>query len=174
MRKKLEVLKKVVEERSGCSLTTNTRKREFTHARSVYCKLARRINNGGHQFPYSAIGELINKDHATVMHNINVIFPFAMKEEKYRNLYQELSSSIDEDFSDEQIEIHSQGIQNLYQEIYKRDSVITELRSRNYVSSKLSSLLHDLDSEELDHVFEKISITVKVVKNQRGAYSKKY
>ena len=171
MRSKLEVLKKIVEERSGCSLTENTRKREFTYARAVYFKLAREIKDGDFKLSYSKIGKTLNKDHATVMHNINVIFPFAMKDEKYRKIYQELNYCIDDDFSEEQIKIHSDGIKRLYEEIYKRDDKISELMYMNNTLKKFNEFSQGLTTKELEQLYEKMSLTVKVIKNQRGCYA---
>ena len=171
MRNKLEVLKRIVEERVGFDLTLNTRKREYTYGRAVFCKLAREIKLGGIQTPYSKIGEVINKDHATVMHNIKNVFPFAIKEEKYNRVYQELTFCVDEDFSEDQVKIHANGIKKLYDEIYKQHEKISELMYINSTLKKFNQFTDGLSPEELDQLYEKVNLTVKVIKSQRDCYA---
>jgi len=84
MKSKLEMLVGLIENETGFDIKKRDRKREVTYARALYCKLAREIIEDGERYSYSKIGRFIKRDHASVMHNSNVIFPFAMKEDDYK------------------------------------------------------------------------------------------
>ena len=65
-----EIIKKEVDYYFGFDIARKTRLRQFIDARSIYYKLSR-----DHVRPisYSAIGEKVKVNHATVMHGIKTI-----------------------------------------------------------------------------------------------------
>lgn len=64
-------LQRLVEKSVGFSILLNKRTMEMVEARSVYYKVCREKLN----MSYQAIGNTLNKDHATVMHSIKNVFP---------------------------------------------------------------------------------------------------
>jgi|VirMetMinimDraft_7_1064189.scaffolds.fasta_scaffold01118_27 hypothetical protein len=58
---------------TGMDISTKSRKRDYCIARSVYCAVARKFFDK--KVPYEVIGIPINRDHATVIHNSNNIYP---------------------------------------------------------------------------------------------------
>ena len=59
-------LRTQLEGQSGYKLITKNRKQEITFIRQVYYAKARRMG-----YPFSAIGNSLNRNHATVLHGIN-------------------------------------------------------------------------------------------------------
>ena len=64
----INVIKDIVEEMTGLDIAIKTRKRNFTDARQIYCKIARDENPS--TVTTTKIGEIINRDHATVIHSV--------------------------------------------------------------------------------------------------------
>ena len=123
MKSKLEILADLVETETGLNIRKRNRRREVTYARALYCKLARDVREEGDRYSYKKIGNVISKDHATVMHNINVIFPSAMKEQKYKYLYNEVDTNKDGQVSDKEIKkakeiLYKANIRNNNNEFY--------------------------------------------------------
>ena len=168
MKSKLEILADLVESETGFNIRKRNKKREVTYARALYCKLAREIREDGDQYNYSKIGRAIKRDHATVLHNINVIFPFAIKEYKYKYLYDCMQVLINEDYNEDDLEERKNTIKDLQDAIKVRDEKIIELKRDNI---RFNVLVDGLTLEERNQLYEKIALTVKVIKAQRGAYA---
>ena len=73
MNKLKEILEFVVIETTE-DITSKSREQAISDARAIYCKLAREHTN----FSFKAIGESLNRNHATVIHAINNVFPTAV------------------------------------------------------------------------------------------------
>ena len=73
MKKLKEILEFVVRETTE-DITSKSREQAISDARAIYCKLAREHTN----FSFKAIGESLNRNHATVIHAINNVFPTAV------------------------------------------------------------------------------------------------
>jgi len=168
MKSKLEMLVGLIENETGFDIKKRDRKREVTYARALYCKLAREIIEDGERYSYSKIGRFIKRDHASVMHNINVIFPFAMKEDDYKYLYESMQVLINEDFNEESFLDSKKTIQGLKDAIAQRDEKIFQLKRDNL---RFNVLVDGLTLEERNALYEKIALTAKVIKAQRGAYA---
>lgn len=168
MKSKLETLARLIEKETKFNIRKRDKKREVTYARALYCKLAREIREDGERYTYSKIGRVIKRDHATVLHNINVIFPFAIKEYKYKYLYDCMQVLINEDYSDDDLEERKNTIKDLQDAIKVRDEKIIELKRDNI---RFNVLVDGLSLEERNELYEKVSLTVKVIKAQRGAYA---
>lgn len=168
MKSKLEILADLVESETGFNIRKRNRRREVTYARALYCKLARDIREEGDRYSYKKIGNVISKDHATVLHNINVIFPFAIKEYKYKYLYDCIRVLINEDYSDSDLEERKNTIKDLQDAIKVRDEKIIQLKRDNL---RFNVLADGLTLEERNELYEKVALTAKVIKAQRGAYA---
>ena len=102
MTSRLLSLKKIIENEVGHKLHTSCRKRQHTYARAIYYKVAREMG-GPRPYSLTEIGDVINRDHATVRHGLLVAFPFAMKEHPYRILYLTMKAMfVDENGGDEE------------------------------------------------------------------------
>ena len=162
------MLVSLVESETGFNIRKRDRKREVTYARALYCKLAREIMEEGERYSYSKIGKVIGKDHASVMHNINTIFPFAMKEGNYKFLYNCIKVLINENYNEDDLEEQKNTIKDLQEGIANRDKKIIELKRENL---RFNVLVDGLTLEERNELYEKIALTAKVIKAQRGAYA---
>ena len=168
MKNKLETLARLIEKETKFNIRKRDKKREVTYARALYCKLAREIREDGERYTYSKIGRVIKRDHATVLHNINVIFPFAIKEHKYKYLYDCMQVLINEDYSDNDLEERKNTIKDLQDAIKVRDEKIIELKRDNI---RFNVLVDGLTLEERNELYEKVALTARVIKAQRGAYA---
>ena len=162
------MLVNLVESETGFDIRKRDRKREVTYARALYCKLAREIMEEGERYSYNKIGKVIGKDHATVMHNINVIFPFAMKEGNYKFLYNCIKVLINENYNEDDLEEQKNTIKDLQEGIIDRDKKIIQLKRENL---RFNVLVDGLSLDERNELYEKIALTAKVIKAQRGAYA---
>lgn len=75
-----------IKEKTGIDIAEQNRKEDVTFIRSIYCKIMRDTTRRS----LEVIGKTINRGHCTVLHNINNIFPHAMKSKPHRALYYEL------------------------------------------------------------------------------------
>jgi recombinational DNA repair protein RecR len=74
----------VVSDVTGIDITANSRKRNIIYGRVIYYRIARDITSHS----LSAIGEPLNKDHATVLWHLQNNFDvIKLYEPKYYNLY---------------------------------------------------------------------------------------
>ena len=163
------MLVNLVETETGYNIRKRDRRREVTYARALYCKLAREIIQDEERYSYSKIGKAIGKDHATILHNVNVIFPFAMKEDSFNFLYHCIKILIKNDnFNKDDFEERKDTIKDLQKGIATRDKEIVQLKRDNL---RFNSLVDGLTLEERNDLYEKISLTVKVIKAHRGAYA---
>lgn len=168
MRNRLVSIKRIIENEVGERIDTKNRKRMVTYARAVFCQLGRDLG-----FSYDAIGSVINKDHATVMHNVKNIFPFSQKEYYYRNLYEtakhlkyfkedrEAQAEVKQEFN-ALMEL-SKKIDELQKE---RDALSFKLMLLQKDESKLTSLFDGLQEHEIEEVYNKMTIFVKAIKSR--------
>ena len=169
MKNRLRSLKIAIEKEFGHIIHTPLRKREYTYARAVYCKIAREMSNG--TITHSEIGKSINRDHATVMHSIKVVFPFAMREKFFKDLYEALSLI----YQPEQIN-PVEELKMSETDTTLRNRVINLIRQNKELKYKLQSiekgnelfepLFRDLSYDELNEVHDKMKIMVKAIKSR--------
>lgn len=166
MKSRLISLKRIVEKEVGHKLHTPNRKRNYTYARAIFCKVAREMRTPK-PYSLSEIGEMLNRDHATVLHNINVVFPFAVQESSFRLLYLTLRAIFvtgngeDEDFD----EVHTLGEKIVMLE--KENSALKQkLDLLKFGSNSFDRLIEGLSKEEIDEVYEKLDIMVRAIKSR--------
>ena len=83
MSKDLSLLYSIIGDHFLLNLSTRSRKREYVDARNIYYKLSRELL--GHT--YDSIGELVNKDHASVIHGIKCLDFLLTYDKKTKNIY---------------------------------------------------------------------------------------
>lgn len=162
MKDKLKQLKKQIELVVESSIDTPSRKRPLTYARAVFCKVGREQLG----LTYSELGDALKRDHATVMHSIRVVFPFAMQESRFQTLYEVLVEEY-------QVK-RKRPAKRISDAAQRKLTVIQQLREENAfmkerikVGDKFYGLVDDLNAEELDEIYEKLNLFVKVaIKNR--------
>jgi len=166
MKDRLRSLKVIIEKEVGFRIDTKGRKRRVTYARAVYCKIARELNDSDRAISLEAIGEVINRDHASVLYNIKVIFPFSQEEKEYRILYEAVKAMFifneEKDNFDERKEIAERLI-----ELEKENQALKyRLLLVAREGSRFDKMTDGLNAEELDEIYEKLDIMVRSIKNR--------
>lgn len=167
MRDRLISLKEMIEKEVGFSLTQKSNKRERTYARAVYCKVAREMS-GESERPVSLqlVGEVINRDHTTVMHNLNVIFQFAVMERPYKRLYETMRAI----FVLSEVEEYTEANKDLAERIIELKKENEELQGRlkmmELEGSRFTDLTVGLGRSDMDEVYEKLAIFVKALRSR--------
>jgi isocitrate/isopropylmalate dehydrogenase len=171
MRSKLVSIKRIVESEIGERIDTRNRTRYLTYARAVYCRMGRDMG-----LSLSAIGKEINRDHATVLHSVNNIFDFAMQDPYYKRLYQTLSVVFQdaakreipkmEDF-DAMLKL-SEKVEELQKE---NDALRHKLLLLRDSDNRFINLFEGLNEDELDEVYNKLNIFVKVIRGRVYSYA---
>ena len=169
MKNRLTSLKHAIEKEFGHIIHTPLRKREYTYARAVYCKIAREMSNGA--ITHSEIGKSINRDHATVMHSIKVVFPFAMREATFKELYDDLSMVFQPEQYSPLYDLKRVNTEELLKErIYKlieqNKSYRTKVKLLDDANTMFNHLYEGLNEEELQEVHDKLSIMVKAIRSR--------
>lgn len=116
-------LKKIINQKFGVDINTNTRKRDFVNARLVYAKILRERG-----YTFESIARSINRDHATIIYYVRCAMHIFMQdkflEKKYVECKELLFGSIDpttivsneqvipEDFSNLMSQINSLTAEN--------------------------------------------------------------
>jgi hypothetical protein len=166
MKSRLISIKRIIEKEVGESISTKRRTTGLTYARAVYCKVAREM--GGQNSPtLSEIGKVINKDHSSVFHNINVIFPFAVKESSFRELYLTLRAIFVDNLEEPSRFGDMRALSEKIVDLEKGNASLQHrLNLLRYESRKFEKLVEGLNKEEIDEVFDKMNIFVKAIKNR--------
>ncbi len=165
---KLEIVQEIIESRLGLKLNENTRKRKYINARVLFYALAYHETKYG----YQKVGRYMGKTHATVLHALNNTLPHVLKENIYKNLYDELKIFLEDDIDEEDLLLYQRGISNLYSELAKKEKMIKELSlqivSMKCEKDKINNLFKDLTHEEVEVLLDKMNLHSKVIKTQRS------
>jgi hypothetical protein len=123
--------------------------------------------NGPRSYSLAEIGQVINRDHASVLHNLNVIFPFAIQEGSFNTLYLTMKAMfIDNKEADEnfdEVKTLAERVLSLEKE---NASLIHKLDLLKYGNNKFDRLIEGLSKDEMQEVYEKMNIFVKAIKNR--------
>lgn len=157
----------MVEKEVGHKIHTNTRKRSYTYARAVYCKVAREMNEAK-PYSLSEIGDVINRDHATVLHSLNTVFPFAMQEPSFKFMYLTLRAIfVDAKEDIEEAFNEAEALRDVIIKVEKNNaSLKNRLDDLKSSSIKFNSLVDGLSKEELDEVYERLDLIVRSIKSR--------
>jgi hypothetical protein len=120
--KEMKKIQLTIEKETGKKLTASHRDREHVYARTIYFKLCRERTHK----TLKEIGESINKNHATVLHALNNIFPMLMDyEPKFKLLYSKIANDTDL----EPIEIRFEKLKMKYDVLkYQIDTLPNKLK----------------------------------------------
>jgi hypothetical protein len=169
MKSTLVSIKKIIEKEVGRRIDTKDRYRDLTYARSVYCKVGRDLYEANNKAAtYTLIGKVIGRTHATVLHNIEVVFPFAIQQRQYKYLYETLTEmflnqvKVDSGLSEEERFSFAERIILLEKENaalqHKLDLVLG--------NNNFNSITNGLSDEEMAEVYERLDLMVRSIKNR--------
>jgi len=170
MKNKLISIKKIIEREVGRRIDTKDRYRDLTYARAIYCKIGRDLYEHNHkEATYTLIGNVIGRTHATVLHNIEVVFPFAIQQRQYKYLYETLTElflnqvKADSKLREEDILSLSERIINLEKENSALKHKIQLLTSG---PNNLEKMTDGLSDEEMAEVRERLELMIKSIKSR--------
>ena len=167
MKNKLISIKRIIESEVGERIDTKNRRRDLTYARSVYCKVGRDMG-----YSLSAIGNVINRDHATVLHNLRVVFPFGQNENAYKKLYKTMTAVANKMAEEEELDAEREF--NIVKELSKKleklhkenASLCHKLQLVENENSIFLKMIEGLNEEELKEIYDKLEIMVKAIKSR--------
>ena len=166
MKDKLRQLKKEIEATVEHVIDTPSRKRPLTYARAVFCKVGREQLG----LTFEEIGNALNRDHATVMHSINVVFPFAMQESRFQTLYYILKDKykVKKKHPAERTNNIALTAVEMVESLKAENAKLKDtIRKTEYANNKFTDLLDGLNQDELDEIYNKLDIFVKLaIKNR--------
>lgn len=157
----LDYIRGFVESNLGIVLSKNTREREYVEARALYFKICRDFT----QHSFADIGKTLSKNHATVLHAINNVYPLAEAfNERVAKLYIVFKKAFNEmDYSDEEKDLADQ-VRQLKDKIIELNIENMNLKTQISLSD---SVFEGLEKHEVDIVKDKIGVFVRVIKAQR-------
>ena len=165
MKNRLVSIKRIIENEIGERIDTKNRRRDLTYARAVFCRTGRDMG-----LSLSAIGKVINRDHATVLHTLRNVYPFAEREIYYKRLYEVLRAVVDEGSQTEEVEEKFDSTKELAEmvETLQKDNDALRYKLHLLKDSKanINALLEGLREEEIDEVYNKLNIFVKAIKTR--------
>lgn len=165
MKSRLVSIKRIIENEIGERIDTRNRRRDLTYARAVFCRTGRDMG-----LSLSAIGNVINRDHATVLHTLNNVYPYAEREVYYKRLYEVLKAVVDEGVQTEEVADKFDATKELADMVDALQKDNDALRYRLLLLKEngdiFNELLDGLRPEEVDEVYNKLSIFVKAIKTR--------
>lgn len=166
MSTELKRLRELIEKDFGSRIDGKTRTRELAYARAVFCKVAR--ENLPELYSLQTIGDEINRNHATVMHNIKKVFDHAVSEERYRTMY----ANLIEYYGAEKKAKHEvlKNIKSSSQRLMDLEYDYRNLQQRYNNLAKNNKVVNDmvegLSEEDIKEVYDKLSLFVKAMKSR--------
>jgi hypothetical protein len=165
MKSRLVSIKRIIENEIGERIDTKNRRRDLTYARAIFCRTGRDMG-----LSLATIGEAINRDHATVLHTLNNVYPFAEKEVYYKRLYEVLKVVIDDGAQSEEVDGKfdvTKELADMVDALQKEnDALRYKLLLLKEKGNVFNELLEGLRPEEIDEVYNKLSIFVKAIKTR--------
>lgn len=144
---KLENIKLIVENTVGLNISKKTRRRDYLESRWIYFSLSREFTTKS----LSSIGNLLNQDHATVLHGLSQIELVKKQSEFLANNYSKCRNTL------------IRSIKNDFKEVEDIDI----LKKQYNDILDLTRIDYDLQIKELkNQLKESKKQTVKDIKNQ--------
>lgn len=174
MKETLEALKATIEKALRVDIGKVSRKREFTYARAIFCKIAREVPINGRVAPYSEIGRIINKTHATVLHLEKNTFHYAVQGSDYLFIYRtikEVYSNVLNEGADDLSSLIDSSISEIDLLKSQNEKLKKQVMIQGIMEERVSSLLSTLDKRDLEAVINKIEVMVKAAKNVRERFN---
>ncbi len=148
----IEKFKKIIEFETGVNVEIVSRKRNFVEARAIYYKLLRDISN----MTLQAIGDTVNKDHATILHSLKGVDDWMRYDTKLFEKYKNILYAIDN--------IGDSDMNSLRYDNMMLSLKIEELEERiNKLSSnRFYTLIDKIPNHKEELVYDRISAIVKM------------
>lgn len=174
----------VVQKVTGVNIFQNNRKRVTVECRALFCKVMKEIKP---TITLEKLGEIIKKDHATVIHLLK-------KYEIYAKYSPTLNTQLEEILSILKYEIKKDDLQNdfytlrlkniirtlreevstLRKEVKIKDDELNKPRNKYYIIERLDRLLTDLaGTEQQEVLLEKLNAFYNI-NNKLNLYKKHY
>lgn len=168
MKTELERLKEIIEDSIGHPIDTKQRSNNLAFARSVFCKIAREELSESYSF--ERIGRAINRDHSTVIHNINKVFDYAVQDKRYDALYKDAVATLIE----ERPSVHSESAKSIRETL---NSFLNAIEDENNMlrdklsfvtkqNERITSMFEGLSIEDTDEVMAKLDLFVKAMRQR--------
>jgi hypothetical protein len=145
----IEKFKKIIELETGVNVEIVSRKRNFVEARAMYYKLLRDISN----MTLQAIGDTVNKDHATIIHSLNSVDDWMRYDRKLADRYKNILYAIDK--------IDETDFNSLRYENIMLNLKIDELTKR-LSSNRLYDLMDKIPFDKEEAVYDRLSVIVRM------------
>lgn len=171
----LEKIKQFVDRYYGISIDKNTRKDEYIRARTMYYFLSREYTSKG----LSDIGCILDKDHATVLHNLKNNHVFYIKhDEEYKNglasfhdyliKYVDMLDSEVEHKHDLDVKAIKESVLYIENTKLREELAIIKteydiLSRSTKISSVLSNIVNKIPENKLPLVVERLEAMVKML-----------
>ena len=145
----IEKFKKIIEFETGVNVEIVSRKRNFVEARAMYYKLLRDVLN----MTLQAIGDTVNKDHATIIHSLNSVNDWMKYDRKLADRYKNILYAIDK--------IDETDFNSLRYENIMLNLKIDELTKR-LSSNRLYDLMDKIPFDKEEAVYDRLSVIVRM------------
>jgi len=145
----IEKFKKIIELETGVNVEIVSRKRNFVEARAIYYKLLRDVLN----MTFQAIGDTVNKDHATIIHSLNSIDDWMKYDRKLTDRYKNILYAIDK--------IDETDFNSLRYENIMLNLKIDEL-TKKLSSNRLYELMDKIPFDKEEVVYDRLSVIVRM------------
>lgn len=145
----IEKFKKIIELETGVNVEIVSRKRNFVEARAMYYKLLRDVSN----MTFQAIGDTVNKDHATIIHSLNSVDDWMRYDRKLADRYKNILYAIDK--------IDETDFNSLRYENIMLNLKIDELTKR-LSSNRLYDLMDKIPFDKEEAVYDRLSVIVRM------------
>jgi hypothetical protein len=164
MKRKLRGIKNLIEKELGARIDTPSRKRELTYGRAIFCKVARECKTGRRPMSLKDIGEVINRDHASVLHNINTVFNYAVQEHDFMELYETLRHMFVRD------EVEEVDPNAIFDRITFLENCVSDLETRlaksELKNGRFASVTKNLSEQELEEIYELVDLRTRAIKSR--------
>ena len=143
MKEDFKELKKIVQIVSGFDILTRSKKTEFVYARMVFYALTRNMG-----YTYQAIGDYVDKDHATVLVGQRKFYDLITRESYLRDMYLECSNAFREKRYPSRV-IGKMPRNSFVEDLqYQIDSLILEnekLQKTKMMNNRFKEILKEMD-----------------------------
>ena len=165
----LETIRDYIEANIKVSLKKKTRTRDMAYARAVYYKLAKRYTVKS----LTSIGELVGRDHATVLHGLKLFDEAVMYSEPLKVVYDSFSINVEnknlEDADSNMLDIKKLAEQNkrLRTKVFKQNLEIDILKKQKIEpknkTEEFIELINSVDEDKLDMLYTRLDAIVKMI-----------
>lgn len=163
----LKELKKAIEAEVGEKIDGIHRDRHLVYARAIYCKIAKAISDTDGGMTLEKIGQVIKRDHSTVIYSINKTFFYAVQDTYWMSLYEELydifinKASAKPKKNADEVQMLTTKVIQLEREKAALNKKLADLR---FEQGRFSDMVKDLDTDDRIIIYEKLRNFVEITK----------